>query len=811
MEDEVEDIVGNVKYTNSQKSVTTSNVYSLDFTDSTSEKNSGQETYVIDCDNSDVSEKTFGIQDTQSTVSLKEEYTTSIVLNEQTRAVQSEPFHGIDRSIGSSQHRSIMAHEIFTQTSKTIIELAQYDGTDCNKYNTLETQTSLFSITENRTLEYRVKLIDSNSNAAIINTVEHVQDKDYNIQVLTDSLEDKSSFCRESDNDVQTNGNKASGDLDAEMIRFIDDVNNSDDYLSDQNLTKYENSDFESKQDSDMEEDSLMEATNEYHVGNESHEITSDTSEIPKSIERDIEELYHRITDNVNQFSVQHTSIDQDPQNICILTPLTEETTHMSSSLVDLTPTVRTMAPSIKKHGNNTEEKYCKTKVRPFRVKNESADLKLPAINKNASCPNSLLNFLFTLNIPKELCKTNTLPILLEGQKNAMFHRCDDDSKDPASGESPYISGEIDSPHAQKVPVQLPPIHAGDLSSKRICSRKIYKADDDTRSESISIRKKIRELKGSPTVLSQRRAKVESRSPSPTSIYSPDRSELCDAAEKGCEALCSELLRRLRLPMWCEVMETLNEIPQVMEKFWPVISETRTADLIRQVSVHVESPRTQLARSACGALADILKNTNYTKKPDFYEAIAILLIKTGSYSRPVRRAANMALDDIVCSVDPTPSLTAICICGTGHKSGLVRSASARLLVVCCAVAEGGRLLLRGRPQTAVMARKKYAERLYAMLRPLPNFEAYFLTDVDVEVATKQMRKYDQILADQNMIKMIAEEKKRDQEKILQRKREQHLAKFRSREQDLGIQRNLSQNQSRQKCREQDSFKQKVRR
>lgn len=41
--------------------------------------------------------------------------------------------------------------------------------------------------------------------------------------------------------------------------------------------------------------------------------------------------------------------------------------------------------------------------------------------------------------------------------------------------------------------------------------------------------------------------------------------------------------------------------------------------------------------------------------------------------------------------------------------------------------------------------RKYAERLYSMLRPLSNFEAYFLTDVDVELASRQMKKYDRLL------------------------------------------------------------------
>lgn len=41
--------------------------------------------------------------------------------------------------------------------------------------------------------------------------------------------------------------------------------------------------------------------------------------------------------------------------------------------------------------------------------------------------------------------------------------------------------------------------------------------------------------------------------------------------------------------------------------------------------------------------------------------------------------------------------------------------------------------------------RKYAERLYTMLRPLTNFEAFYLTDVDVELASRQMKKYDHVL------------------------------------------------------------------
>ncbi|GBP21550.1 hypothetical protein EVAR_9733_1 [Eumeta japonica] len=334
-----------------------------------------------------------------------------------------------------------------------------------------------------------------------------------------------------------------------------------------------------------------------------------------------------------------------------------------------------------------------------------------------------------------------------------------------------------------------------------------------------------------------------------------------------------------------EVREALQELPGAPRAAWRRAGERAVAALVRQVVTQVESPRPAVACGACAALAAVLKNTNYTKKPviisyiffkyllarhspntsgfppatssawlsrsrvnpfppalrspDFYEAVTCLLSKTGSRSRPVRRAANRALDEVVCGVDLHHALAALCLHGVGHKSALVRCAFARLVVVCAALAGAGRGLLRARPAAAAAARRhvlralaallndryndtrlftahagfgspismpegcdissnvdrphavvlmaydllygqflgpnkeynlnplskllvmvpdgkrkpaalgrltrKYAERLYAMLRPLKNFEAYYLTDVDVDVAVAHMKKYDKLL------------------------------------------------------------------
>lgn len=66
-----------------------------------------------------------------------------------------------------------------------------------------------------------------------------------------------------------------------------------------------------------------------------------------------------------------------------------------------------------------------------------------------------------------------------------------------------------------------------------------------------------------------------------------------------------------------------------------------------------------------------------------------------------------------------------------HKSQLVRCAVARLLVVACALASGGRELLRTRPPSAATARR-HALQALAMFLDDKNVDArllpYFLQD-----------------------------------------------------------------------------------
>ncbi|XP_053605771.1 uncharacterized protein LOC128672560 isoform X3 [Plodia interpunctella] len=703
-EDEIEDLVGDVKYTDSQKSVTTSNVYSLDFTDSSSDKtdkhnSSGKETYVIDCD-SDDSEKTFPLLNFKPT-------RTSIIPSTQIKHVeqtlntspqikhdsyaQYDSVININKGTAPSFHScSYVAQETFTQTSKTIIELAALDNTlKSSTHKTLETQTSFLSITENRTFEYKIELAerrnDFNHNAQF--NTEQISTQDYykitGNPLLNNSLDDGSSKFPISQTESTKTDDKSESSSNSEMLNIINDDSaecfSSDERTESKIFKDSPDLDLNSDSEEDsIEDDSLMD---KYERRHEDRDSISDVT----SLCNDVDDLYKKLSQTV----------DRSPDRTCnsnsmdlvrptgLLSPLTEESTKKTSSvLLDVTPN-DSIVPDKKREVLYKE---------PETVEIEEKEME------------------DTIHLPP-----------IEGQFRNTIHNTSETSLVTCKNDQSITNSTA----------------------------------------SISIKKRIKELKMSNNEGSPIRSN-KSRSGSPGSV-SPNESRLGDLADRGSETLCVELLRRLRSSSWMEAAETLKEIPTVLEKYWGVISETRIADLIRQVNSLVESPRTQVSRLACTTLAALIKNTNYTKKPDFYEAVTTLLIKTGSFSRPVRTAANLALDEIVSDLDLTHCVTALCLHGAGHKSGLVRGAAARLLVVGCALAEGGRGLLRARPPSAATARRlalsslaalltdkntevrKYAERLYTMLRPLTNFEAYYLTDVDVEVATRQMKKYDQVL------------------------------------------------------------------
>uniref|UniRef100_A0A2A4J720 TOG domain-containing protein n=1 Tax=Heliothis virescens TaxID=7102 RepID=A0A2A4J720_HELVI len=807
-----------------------SNVYSMDFTDSSSEKlnSSGMETYVLEWDSED--SEVSALPSNVSIINMKDRPAKPVLIN---RDTQYETTKKISKS---SSKCTIIAQEIFTQTSKTIIELAESDGAVRRPIGSksLETQTSFISITENKTVEYRIQMAGATphfpNNESIGDSGDNSMNANNCLQIFPTSIDDGSSkfVISETENEKTDDSTSDHSSHTTDKIMTNNDnqdsKENTNELVDDQ--IEYENtSEYEQSPDiTDMEEDSLMEPKRK----TSNSDNPTDSSVTPRSVDNDVAELYSKLSESLE---CHMRASDYDNKRIGYLTPLTEESVIKKDSPDDMaagTPHNTT--------GQSAEDDVLFTNNAGIKVKmfskpessKEPESFKLPPIQGNYNYSDGgNLNFLFSItNNNKMSAKNNNLPCVSDERKDRSVDRWEIGSKELAAGESPLISGRSakalqsaeyismactpETDRTCHAVVQLPPIHADCVvvNSARI-DHHMPTGSSNSKPEvlvvestsPICIRDKIKELKMSHRprnswTHSKFAHGTESRSGSPSTTMSPDESRLTDAAERGCELLCIELLKKLRSHSWFEVADTLDDLPRVLDKFWGVIAENRIADLIRQVTAHVESPRTQVARAACSTLAVILKNTNYTKKPvtahvesprtqvaraacstlavilkntnytkkpDFYEAVTILLIKTGSFSRPVRRAANVALDDIVCGVDLSHAVTALCIHGSGHKSALVRCAAARLLVVCCALGGGGRDLLRARPPTAASARRhalrslaallddkstdarKYAERLYLMLRPLSNFEAYYLTDVDVEVASRQMKKYDQQL------------------------------------------------------------------
>ncbi|KAJ8724623.1 hypothetical protein PYW08_016097 [Mythimna loreyi] len=785
MDDEIEDVVGEVKLTDSQKSVTVSNVYSVDFTDSGSERHnsSGMDTYVLEWDSED-SESSV-LRGSVSIVSMKDRPLKPVLINSDAQCDMAKKITRAS-STGISQC-SIFAQEIFTQTSKTIIELAEIDGAVRRPAdsNTLETQTSFISITENKTVKYRIEVSGPKPSLTKNEIMDGCEENSHEIschRIFPNSLDDGSSkfLVSDTENEISECTSENSTTTTNTKQTSVANADSKENILIYDDQNEYENpSDFDRSPDiTDIEEDSLMEPRSKVNKS----EIQSDGTHTPTSVDEDVAELYSKLSESID-FRM-HSPSEHERRRYGYLTPLTEESAVRKDSTGDVTAgnvTCQNEEPD--KDVLFTNNAGIKVKLFPKADSCDDSEIfKLPPIQGN-SCPESL-NFLFTLNPNKLGTKSGNLPGVYEERKERSLDRWELGGKNLAAGESALISGRSETDRVSHTSVLLPPIHAeGCLTSNS--SRTDYHLSNTNKSEnpsespcSISIKDKIKELKQSNkprkswTQSKYMNSISGSRSGSPGSA-SPDR--MIDATERGCELLCVELIKRLRSHSWFEIADALDDLPRVLEKFWGVMAEHRIADLIRQVTAHVESPRTQVARAACNTLAMILKNTNYTKKPDFYEAVTILLIKTGSFSRPVRRAANVALDDIVCSVDLSHSVTALCIHGSCHKSPLVRCASARLLVVCCALGGGGRDLLRARPPTAACARRhalrslaallddkstearKYAERLYSMLRPLSNFEAYYLTDVDVELASRQMKNLDKkrsLLTRQDLLVVI---------------------------------------------------------
>ncbi|XP_048477783.1 uncharacterized protein LOC119694160 [Plutella xylostella] len=739
MEEEVEDMVGDVTYTDSQKSVAL-DMYSYEQSESVStdkNTNSGRETYVLEIDDSDESDSL------QAEPMCAEPAAT---LNHPHFMKTKQMVEKVSTN-NRDNNGSKIVQEIFTQTSKTIIQIAQAEGyAKATRVSTLETQTSYVFLADNKGVENRTQceVTNRNKDTGDTNNYQTKNPDGVICNYFNSSLDDESSkfAVTESENERTF----YFSDITSSDVNKTSDADNSVPPLS---ITEVEDEDSLSyeyeeslKSEAEFEQDSLKDPKRLNTIKDD----CSDASEV--SIDQDVEELYSKLTEN-NGLPLEDPDAIDKRMNIFVnttLAPLTEEDPEQKrSSIIDITPQATHIqpVPSTKNDVLFTNSFGMKVKVLPeekLPSAVESVPFKLPPIQKHLSCPNSPhLNQLFTMKAINRPVDTDTLPSIYQAP-NPKLDRWNAATKhNPASGENAQISERGDLSRSADDSNHLPPINL-DLRAPfhlqpPYSSRSNKSSVSANVPQTISIKKQIRELKQSPNRVPIWRT-----------------------------SLCRNFIPNMIHVFRTETLEGLEDLPNVLDKYWTTISDSRIADLIRQICSLVESPRTQVARTACTTLSVLLQNTKYTKKPDFYEAISILLVKTGSFCRPVRRAANVALDRVACAADLAHTVTAICAHGIDHKNPLVRCAAARLLVVSVALSAGrGRELLRCRPALAATARRhalqalarlledknqetrKYAERLYGMLRPLANFEAFYLTDVTLETAAAQMKKHDRLL------------------------------------------------------------------
>lgn len=425
--EEIEDIVGQVTYTDSQKSIpttlTSSRVYSSDFTDSSEDRNnsSGKETYVVECDSED-SEGTFPLCH-------------SVALNV---SVQCPTKNIMTKSTTTSVQRcSFIAQETFTQTSKTIIELAEKEGMiKAPQNNTLQTQTSIMSITENKTVEYRIEVSSAHSTFSKSEIITNVQnDSTYINDTSNDTPphsvdESTSKFpvsVSVSEENVYNNVNRSASSSD-QLIRILND--DSQDTIMSYACNVRDEINTPTCQElslpgSDIEDDSLK-----------SNSPRSGSNALAYC---DINELRERLAESENPYSAEQSFDFPDIRRLGgTLTPLTEESNVRKESSVEISPPADIIGNA--NHNGNVELLFTSnTGLKVKMMKNSESKkepFKLPPINpRNQSCPNSpqVLNLLF--NDPNNLNKSGTLPCLFEKNKD----RWEIGSKNLASGESPHI------------------------------------------------------------------------------------------------------------------------------------------------------------------------------------------------------------------------------------------------------------------------------------------------------------------------------------------------------------------------------------
>lgn len=399
-------------------------MYSADYTDYYSDKNnsSGKETYVIDWCDSDDSEASCRLQQEESTVDVTEKGSKSFI-EKMGQGVE----HQISDSILTSPPKiSFIAQETFTQTSKTIIELARSEGL-CVKstdINTLQTQTSYVSITDSKIIEYKVFSSNALQKNGDVNW--HAIDKNQAVcPILSNCLEDKSSKFPESEADGEETESESCMNA-REHSQKTEHCNES--------LNKLE---ISMTSDSDIDGDSLMEfsVNSKLDEGFNSISSKSDTCETSKSIGNEAEDLYDKVSNCLGFLQVnKNAGSEFEPQRVSALTPVTEESTMKKDSIKDISPYLDVVTESNNKE--NEEVNDCPQDTKLFKtlsVQSESYKtsdpFKLPPIQKNKSSP-ATLNFLLSANGGNEISSPTY---------DRSLHKWEITGNDLAAGESPFI------------------------------------------------------------------------------------------------------------------------------------------------------------------------------------------------------------------------------------------------------------------------------------------------------------------------------------------------------------------------------------
>lgn len=332
----------------------------------------------------------------------------------------------------SVQTRSV---ETFTQTSKTIIELAK---TDClHDTNTLETQTSFVCITE-RTVQYTsVQYSDHDMKCVQGARSSDLEDVDHNGQLslcLDHSLEDCSSKGPESKG---SDGSKTAFESDSssndEIVRIIQGECLEDAAYTEPNITNLS----PKSSGSDFDDDSLAEFSykpRQTSLNNSVASSSSSLSELSKSVDQDVRELYSKLSGSM-EVPPSDRSAEVEKKKFGMLTPLSEESLTKKTSTANITPSVETLTKQVDNDVLFTND--CGIRVKMLQGSTEP--FKLPPIQRNLSCrssPHLSLLFSNSSNL-QPLCKAETLPCLFAG--NANSGRCT--NTELASGESVHITG----------------------------------------------------------------------------------------------------------------------------------------------------------------------------------------------------------------------------------------------------------------------------------------------------------------------------------------------------------------------------------